>query len=465
MTQPDHEEKTYRYHARELSDGFVIEGGEDRQSITVRLRSSLWEVEPVEQAPQVPPPDYRFGLFDAYRLIDVVTELSLMPWRPRTADQPSVPEWKMKKWALAQARRPIAWIIGQQRQRLLALHPDPRIVEMQKAVFAASFYVGDLAKRPEFVLHADPHLLSDIQKYRAAAIAVNVFGDDILNRHAWKKDYGVQLACRRLLNWRQLYSNTGKSYPALNRTLDSFPGAIPSSLAGNIRSDHLTRSYHDRLELLVLLGSRECGIAHQRVFETTTRTEILQAMTRVSDAMQVQMSPRRTDDVQRFVRFLKDYPDPCYGGIGNLATRSIRYHRDLAAGRIVRPDNPYHPVLNLPPDETAVPLPPFPLPDIPGLRFLDTVGAIRREGAVMRHCIASYVQAAVQGTSYLFHYEFGEETASVEVSPDGTVRQSYGPANTLNKAATRARSLMGRWKRTRPVAQVTPENASDDFPF
>jgi len=50
-----------------------------------------------------------------------------------------------------------------------------------------------------------------------------------------------------------------------------------------------------------------------------------------------------------------------------------------------------------------VPLPQLPKPRKPGLRPIRTSHELRDEGNAMGHCVGSYVQSCLQGTSYIYH--------------------------------------------------------------
>ncbi len=95
-------------------------------------------------------------------------------------------------------------------------------------------------------------------------------------------------------------------------------------------------------------------------------------------------------------------------------------------------------------------IPPIPLPESNEklkIRFLDTVAAIASEGEEMKHCIATYIDKALSGDSYLFHIDHLEtgQVASVEVDRFGRVNQSQGPANFINTAAKQGESLLKEW--------------------
>ena len=129
--------------------------------------------------------------------------------------------------------------------------------------------------------------------------------------------------------------------------------------------------------------------------------------------------------------FMEDFPDGHNGNIVGLAEKSIRWHRDHRREMTDRTIQKYG-------DTTEVARPTIPLPEEPGIRFLETVGEICDEAEEMEHCVASYARDTIRGTSFLFHVNFGGETATVEVGPSGTVYQAVGPKNRDNAAVAAA---------------------------
>ena len=63
----------------------------------------------------------------------------------------------------------------------------------------------------------------------------------------------------------------------------------------------------------------------------------------------------------------------------------------------------------------------------------------------MKHCIATYAERAVRGDCYLFHVEYDNQHASVEVDLYGQVRQARGPRNTCNRACVYGQRVLRRW--------------------
>lgn len=110
-----------------------------------------------------------------------------------------------------------------------------------------------------------------------------------------------------------------------------------------------------------------------------------------------------------------------------LANKAIRWHRECWR------EQPEEATRHLS-DDTLTAVPPIPLPQVEGIRFLATVGDLDNESNTLQHCIRHYAKRAGDGECYLFHVEHEGEQASVEVSPSGFVAQSQGPRNSQNRA-------------------------------
>jgi hypothetical protein len=90
-------------------------------------------------------------------------------------------------------------------------------------------------------------------------------------------------------------------------------------------------------------------------------------------------------------------------------------------------------------------LPPISLPTDARVHFLATAGEIYAEGEKMGHCIGSYAERAIAGRCYLFHVDYGDRQASVEVDPFGWVKQAFGPYNEINAASDWGRQVLAVW--------------------
>jgi hypothetical protein len=276
---------------------------------------------------------------------------------------------------------------------------------------------------------------------RAAAAGIRLYGDLEPPRAAGADELEA------LSNWRGLFSHDGEPYTSLDRTLMNLPGGIPSGLVCKLHQWRLERPHTERLPLLAMLLYADPYIRtgragtqrpiHADILGYATTDEWQRAIVQIGEHVHASLSHRRTRDVRQAVQFLADYPERHRGRLGGLVDKAIRWHRhdvaDVAQREVERlgADTP-----------TARPQA---LPEIPGVRFLESVGAVCAEGVEMRHCVGSYVEAAVRGYCYLFHVSHGGDVATVELAPGGQVAQAHGPRNYPNEAATWGRRALARW--------------------
>ncbi|MCR9296025.1 MAG: PcfJ domain-containing protein, partial [bacterium] len=182
---------------------------------------------------------------------------------------------------------------------------------------------------------------------------------------------------------------------------------------------------------------------NRRLFHHATPPQIREGMARLSADWQVQLSHRRICDLGSFVRYLLRYPEEHRGTFLGLVREAIRWHRTHFDYDDVDFDGNELPAGY--DESTPTSLPKFPLPEMAGVHFLSTVGAIRSESKRMQHCVNSYVDKAVSGECFLFHVEYRCDCATVELAPSGEVRQARGPNNQPNKATAYAEQVLGEW--------------------
>ncbi|MEY4565228.1 MAG: PcfJ-like protein [Planctomycetota bacterium] len=447
---------------REL-DGFIIEKGDLYDEVMVHLLDTCWQVTlPAEDGTGVV--SRYFGLFCIYDLVNYIVENRLRRWRPAFG---RIPARKIYAWKRQKTRCWVSKLIAQERQRLFA-QIDPMVLAVQQKSFAANCSTHRIFFDPRFYGKENQYLLDDIQRYRAAAMAANCFtflidDEESEGSRCEAKDElnqpRLESLCEKLRSWRTLFSDTGKTYRALNQTLDHLPGNLSPYVVSQLRFTHLSRAYSDRAELVLFLltspqSQYEDRAVNERIFRDAQRQEIQRAMALVGRALQTELSLRRTADISTMATYLKDYPEVHNGRLVGLAEASIRYHRELAENRVREYTAADRPVA----------APPIPLPEVEGLRFLGTTNEIIAEGAKMGHCIARYARSALEGNSFLFHYDYKDEMASIEVDRSGHVRQSFGPRNLTNRASEKARHLLTHWARNfPPLSNHLP--SYDDVPF
>ena len=80
-----------------------------------------------------------------------------------------------------------------------------------------------------------------------------------------------------------------------------------------------------------------------------------------------------------------------------------------------------------------------------GFTYLTTREQFEEEGTKMQHCVAGYWIDAKLGQYFIFHYEDRDGEATVQLGPDGKVRQSYGVRNAYNETTRRAQTKLEKW--------------------
>jgi hypothetical protein len=479
-----------RYRIREELFGFRVEGDE-RPPVAVVFRPTGLEAYYVGDAQGE---RERFGFYNFGKLLEFVARGLLREWHPREG------WYGIRQWAQQQTARALARRLREHWQRLLS-RADPTVLAVQRAVFAATF--GDAPLFGEPALYQDPFLVRDIVNYPAAAVAVRnswaLARDLPLRRlhHSAEARELRDLASRlglevrllaglaqdpdpasqiqRLADWKSLFADTGESYRSLNRTLMNLPGRLPHRQVCNLRLVHLERPLEERLELLALVlygslrcareaafdgaleGAREERPDHTHLFQHAKASELREGMARLAEHLRSPLRPGKSADVKQFVQFLADYPEGHAGNVVGLTERTVRWHRDRQQEQMDAMRRQHG-------ADTLTRPPPIPLPDLPGVRFLDTVGGICAEAERMSHCVAAYIDLAVMGNCYLFHVEYRGEEATVEVGFEGKVRQAQGPRNQRNQAARWGKRALNRWAADFPAA-LPGKFDPEDIPF
>jgi len=407
--------------------------GGRRHPVEVNLKPYCFEIESTEV-------HKRISFVHYYDLVQGIADGLMAGWVSPEWDcchehcdcRPPNRNWRtgIHRWVRKRTGSCINKLIHPQWTRLLGT-VDPDILEVQKKIFSASFGYGpvDLITRPEF--YENHFVVKDVKSYRAAAVAAFLCD-------RW---FPAEKAIETMVDWKRLFSPTGESYTSLNRTLMNLSGNISPRLLGRLGGFVLPRPITTRLELIaIILAHSTYNQRHLRVWSFANEGQIKEAMRRVGRFTHRDLSTRRWEDVQVVVRFVDDYPDCHNGNLVGLAQRAIRWHRDIAAGRIKANVSKHG-------EDKQVAKPPIPLPDLPGIRFLETVGDISAEGEQMRHCIATYIEKAINGYAYLFHVDYEGELASVEVDWFGNVIQASGPTNEKNRAVEWGRKALSKWGR------------------
>ena len=460
--------------------GFSVEGGSDRVKVNISLRDAHWVLDDELGMHQE-----KFGFFEVAKLAKEAAKITLEYEVDKVMD-PDIKHIDKNRSTFLLSKF-LCKIISTQLKRLKT-KIDPIILDVQRAIFTSSMGCGKVAMDSKFYTTASKYLLSDILKYRPAAVATRYLGEPLaldyfsveesdldfidveeayrkflagalgennlyneFDRKQWRNFYQcvpyeqrIPLPfgrCVELLeNWKLLYSPDRTSYTALNKTLMNCP-AVPSRVLLKLRRVFLSRPIFNRIELMLNI---ECAtlLMHKRVLSQSTETEICKAFKILRSATQNALSTRRSNSINFLVEYVNDYRVNFQGKLVELVRRSVRWHREQAL-------NKKEDVIELHGDRPAA-IPPIPLPNSNEklkVRFLDTVAAIASEGQEMKHCIATYINKALSGDSYLFHIDHLEtgQVASVEVDRFGRVIQSRGPENFINTAAKQGESFLKEW--------------------
>lgn len=281
-------------------------------------------------------------------------------------------------------------------------------------------------------------------------------------------------------NWRLCFSNCKKTYKALNKTLDNFPRSIRLNLVKNLRYIHITEPINDRVKMLAILNAfsyindswgkdnRVC-ISHFACIMRSSPAQIRKAFKIYKKNyeqihnIKFPYSLRKNIALTFLINYIFDYPDTHEGEIVGLLEKSHRWHQERerqreaerAIAELRRLEN-NKAEAEMRKKPTA--LPPIPLPEIEGVKFLSTVQEVFDEGANMKHCISSYAERARKGQCYLFHVEKNKLQASIMLDSSGKIVQSYGPRNCINEASKWASASLSAWGRK--LSKFVKENKS-----
>lgn len=350
----------FGYEFTSLDNGFIVSAPSDRTPVQVTLQPWAWVVAPYQGGGFA---NKLVGLVRTKHLVDTIAHMLRMDWKSRDG---KTPHRRVHEWAVGRTARAIHKRTMVEVERLL-VHVPQEVLDVQRAVFAATFATG-LASQPELYESQYAMLRSDIKRYRAAAMALNMSRElvrdsaqrQIRNSPDFKaletraSELGLQMSVSEKpltpLNphglsmdqvfgsladdWKALFSPDGRPYTSLNRTLMNIPGGVPASLLTHLAGIQLPRPVTDRVELLSLLTARlsvrerDERRRHFEVFVHASREQLIKAIRIVADTTHQPLSPRRTADIHRFVSYLMDYPDDHRGTVVGLARRSIRWHRE-----------------------------------------------------------------------------------------------------------------------------------------
>lgn len=288
--------------------------------------------------------------------------------------------------------------------------------------YKASFWLP--SKNPERVPDIDKYTYADMLKYRAAMyVCINWAGN--LSQKSWRdyiapnRNKFINISIdkyRGSLSYIGRFSRLMYQHPDLNQPIIN-PRLIEFLCNSPIPTIPSAKDWNKFLRLLR---------KDNQFFRHGKRIQYLFA--RASQQMR---------------DYLNAAPGRGRQSLPNLYLASKRWHDEVYKGRNLDGFEETTPVQSLP----------FEI-DVPGVKFLSTVGEIVTEGMEMKHCVGSFVKRCVAGESFIFSCEHQGDRATIEVVPtfvdlndaiyQYVIRQSYGPHNTINKASEYARQEINK---------------------
>jgi hypothetical protein len=456
-----------RYKLEDTNDGFKV-SGKDRRTAYIRFDGKSFYVS--ERAiPEYVITHNIIGLFEFNKLCKCIVDILMMDWTspPEKMPKNNKRNWKIFTWAKERTAIALAKRINAKRLQLME-KADKLALGMQKMYYSATGTFHANLTNPILFTEAHKYVAQDFANYRAAVMtakSMNCYPNTITWYNDRYQDDDVLVKVERwenLPNWINVYCGQRKPNGPLRKTLTALPPAIPYGFLRRLTYMNLRKPIYNRLELIAYLSSLNSTLAYNTrnilVMERSNRAQVKHAMEMVWNHLRTpkkERSTRKTHSICSTMEFIFDYPDGHNGNIVGLANKSIRWHRE----RRYLADKRYCTYAN----DTQVKLPSTPLPTSTNIRLLKTVGEIFEEGDRMSHCVGTYAVGAVEGKSYIFHVDYGKESATVEVSPGGYVKQARGPHNSNNKATKWAERVLNKW--AEQLSQTENAEELEEIPF
>jgi len=332
---------------------------------------------------------------------------------------------KIKKWIVGKALYCIRKRFAEHWHKMIDKNIDPELRQLSRSINAACgpnrILFDELVKK----LKSSKYLISDMISYPAACYALRWATRDFDRR-----------GCG-LDNWMGLYSDTGKTYKALNKTLMAMPRRMHCDVLVDIARVHLDEALYGRSKILFALDNVFTGDQywqdnqgenrHAGIFRKSSNDDIIRAA-RMARYRGLDFRMNRLQSIMYFKRWLSDYPDPYNGNLKGLFMRSYKWHNDPRNFQARTSGGVKYT------SDKKLAEPPWGEIGLEGVEWLSTVGHLEMESSNMKHCVGSYAYRCVNGNCYIYHIEHGRKRATVEVSPSGRILQARGPCNELNDA-------------------------------
>jgi len=176
------------------------------------------------------------------------------------------------------------------------------------------------------------------------------------------------------------------------------------------------------------------------LFQKAQEAEILEAFhiywqnTREQDEepiFDLYMDKSTVNSLANFFNYLRDYKDSNPANLVSLTKRAVDWHDQLA----LRDHDEIRGKLTVQYGDLnrKVPVPRFDH-RCQTLRHLSTIEEICEEAERMRHCVDTYIERVMDGTSLLFHLDHEGTEATLEFDFAGILIQADGPRNCCNAA-------------------------------
>lgn len=438
---------------------------------------------------------FALPIVNFYEIASAVANVTLWRWDPPKDGFPQI-----RKWAKERLSIHMRLILANAWKNLLTDIPDSDLA-LAKRTWSVTFGLTPSQRVPYLTNRAfeDPYIQNEIMTYRPAAWLAGM-PEDFIGSFAYDpvhtqilQELGKSLTkgpgvFGRFYDafwtpetfsaaWRRFFGMDNRS---ARRTLAQMPSktgtAIYTGLAALNRRVPLRAPIFDRLVLIfyaaldshltlhndayaldngmimppcpIRYSSDELRNFDREIFHRTQyiqREELEAAVWRFLEITGEHTAQIKARHVRRTAQYIADYlndypPASAFANLTALMHDAIEWHDTLPHFAMVD---------NRSDDEPVVPPPTLPDPKngTGTIRFLGTVGDIRREGNAMHHCVGShaYLDMALAGQGYLFHVEYKNEVATAHVSASGQVIQIYGPCNEKNAACHWGASVLKRW--------------------
>lgn len=336
---------------------------------------------------------------------------------------------------------------------------NPTVSSLHKKFFSTGGGHGNWGNVKEILQENNSYIIEDALNYRAARISI------LYDNHKyWLRDWTLSFA----------YSNNEK-YRSLMRTLMNLPNGIIVSDSLNFSGIILPEPVLTRFKFFAY-STIAADASWKRVINQLDEERLNWELEVIKKSSEEDIKNaikymwyyfpngynndfRKLVQIKLSLKMIFDY----LGILGNwdiigLARRSEIYHHNTEMMRRAERERltslyekREEELQQIKKSKTF--LPPIPLPENKNIKFLNSYKEVEKEGSIMNHCIAQYAEKAVGGKCYLFHIDYQNQMASVEVSPNGFVVQSYGPKDTTNNASKYGKDILGKWaKQLRTVA-------------